>query len=235
MIRLHSVQKTYLSVQGGKETIFRDLNLHISQGSRTIVTGDSGCGKTTLLKILALIDEGFEGELVIDGEPLSRCKDAARARFRRTRLGFIFQDFALIPELTVLENVMVPLVLTGMRRRQAREQAALWLEKVGLSQDKGGHCAKYPIELSGGQQQRVGIARALSHRPKVILADEPTGNLDGNTTDAVMELILGCCEEVGSTFVMVTHDKRMLRHATDHIHISREVGKAAQIHCEAFR
>jgi len=230
MIKITNLQKTYRTLSGEQERVIADLNLHIPAGSRTFITGSSGSGKSTLLRILALIDDEITGELHLNGELANHLPDHKKAKLRRDNLGFIFQDYALIPELTILENVMVPLRLQGRPRAQAAEQAVFWLGRVGLDANLGGmgnFLKKYPAELSGGQQQRVGIARALCHRPKVIVADEPTGNLDQITGGEIMALILREQQELGSTLIVVTHDLALLQHATHHVEVKRAQGQPA--------
>jgi len=198
----------------------RDLTLRLPSGGRTLtvldgvtldvedaevcaVTGPSGSGKSTLLGLIAGLDRPSAGTIEVAGVALTPLGEDALARFRRDTLGFVFQAFHLIPTLTAAENVAVPLELAGAR--DARPRARALLDEVGLA-DRAHH---YPVQLSGGEQQRVAIARALALRPRVLLADEPTGNLDSATGGGVIELLLGLNRERGSTLLLVTHDEAL--------------------------
>ena len=190
----------------GEEKIqaVRGINLSIEQGDMIAIMGPSGCGKTTLLNVLSGIDEPSAGQVLIAGNPLFGISDDERTNIRAKEMGFIFQKFHLLDVMTAIENVEVPLLLMGNSPANAREIATRALEKVGLV-DRSKH---RPSELSGGQQQRVSIARAIVHSPSVILCDEPTGNLDSETSNQVMSLL----EEInqsGTTVVIVTHDEEV--------------------------
>jgi len=167
------------------------------------IMGPSGCGKTTLLNVLSGIDEPNSGEVMIDGNPMYSVSDDKRTQMRAQNLGFIFQDFNLLPVLSAVENVELPLLLLGKSASESRKSALEALDSVGLA-DRSEH---RPTELSGGQQQRVAIARAIVHHPKVILCDEPTGNLDSATSSTVMTLLKEINNKLGTTFLLVTHDK----------------------------
>lgn len=180
----------------------RKVSVSIAAGEMVAVMGPSGCGKTTLLNCLSGLDEFTSGEVQVAGESLSTLSDRDLTNLRRTRLGFIFQSFNLLPVLTAVENVELPLLLQGRSPGEARTAALSALDAVGLG-DRAGHL---PAELSGGQQQRVTIARAFVHGPKVILADEATGNLDTQTSEEVLELLLSLNADQGVTMVLVTHD-----------------------------
>ncbi len=186
--------------------MLQGINLEIQKGAFVAVTGPSGSGKTTLLGLLAGLDEPTTGSVELDGQDVARMSDDDRARFRVDRIGFVFQTFHLLPTLTALENVMVPLELAGSRARRngvpARENAMEIIRRVGL-QDRARH---YPVQLSGGEKQRVALARAFVNRPRILFADEPTGNLDRRTGDKVVELIQELNREESSTLVLVTHD-----------------------------
>ena len=192
----------------GEEKIqaVRGINLSIQQGDMIAIMGPSGCGKTTLLNVLSGIDEPSAGQVMISGNPLFGISDDDRTNIRAREMGFIFQKFHLLDVMTAVENVEVPLLLMGNSPTDARVKAEQALEKVGLG-DRSKH---RPSELSGGQQQRVSIARAIVHSPSVILCDEPTGNLDSETSNQVMDLL----EEInqsGTTVVIVTHDEEIAK------------------------
>ena len=185
----------------------KSTDIAFRKGEFTAVVGKSGSGKSTLLRILATLDRSDTGELWIEGTDVCRANDKELARFRRRRIGFIYQDYNLFPEYTAYENVIFPIHLDG--RTEDPEQINALLEKLGIS-----HCRdKCPQEMSGGEQQRVSIARALAIGPAVILADEPTGNLDAENAAKVVELLRFCCDEFGQTIVMVTHDQTMADYA----------------------
>ena len=198
MLRCASLSKTYLS--GGQQlTVLKDITFHVEPGSFVAIVGPSGSGKTTLLGLLAGLDRPSAGTVHIDGEELGALDEERLARLRGQKIGFVFQSFQLIPTLTAVENVQVPLELRG---EPAAERAAELLERVGL----GGRGHHYPAQLSGGEQQRVALARAFSTRPRVLLADEPTGNLDARTGATIIELMTELNRDLGTTLVLVTHD-----------------------------
>ena len=183
----------------------RGVDVTIGEGEMIAIMGPSGCGKTTLLNVLSGIDEPNSGEVMIAGRPMYSVSDDDRTQMRAENLGFIFQDFNLLPVLSAVENVELPLLLLGKSATEARNTALEALESVGLG-DRSDH---RPTELSGGQQQRVAVARAIVHHPKVILCDEPTGNLDSATSDTVMHLLKEINKKLGTTFLLVTHDKEI--------------------------
>ncbi len=185
--------------------VLHGIDLEVQSGALTLLVGESGCGKTTLISIMAATLEPTTGEVVALGTNLTRLPDRDRVRFRGENIGFVFQQFNLLPALTAQENVAVPLLILGRPRKQALEEAAVLLEKVNLG-DKMHH---RPTQLSGGQQQRVAIARALVHKPKLLVCDEPTSALDGKSGRTVMELIQNVAVGVGRAVVVVTHDKRV--------------------------
>jgi putative ABC transport system ATP-binding protein len=192
----------------------RDFNLTVNEGEFVAVTGPSGSGKTTFLTIAGLLEAFSAGSYRLDGIDVSRMGDGERSRIRNQKIGFIFQAFNLIPDLNVLDNIEVPLRYRGFGAAERRKRAADALARVGLSA-RGKH---YPAELSGGQQQRVAIARALAGEPRLLLADEPTGNLDSAMARSVMELL----EELhrdGATIVMVTHDPQLAARAQRNVHV----------------
>ena len=190
------------------------IHLDITKGEYVSVNGPSGCGKSTLLSILGLLDSPTEGSYLLDGKPVAKLTLSERARIRNREIGFIFQSFNLIGDLTVFENVELPLTYRGMKSSERKQRAAEALEKVGMSQ----RAKHLPSQLSGGQQQRVAVARALAGNPLILLADEPTGNLDSSNGESVMELLRNLNRE-GSTICMVTHDPRYARHADRTIHL----------------
>ena len=192
---------------GGELKVLTDLNMQVMRSEIVAVVGASGLGKTTLLHILGALEKPSKGQILFDGQPVSFNSDRAMARFRNSNVGFVFQMHHLIPEFNALENVMLPLMIKRMGKSEARARAADTLGRVGL-QDRLRHM---PGALSGGEQQRVAIARALVTQPTVVLADEPTGNLDLDTGDRVFELIQQINSSTGTTFVIVTHNERLAR------------------------
>jgi putative ABC transport system ATP-binding protein len=199
MLVARELTKEYLS--GGRPlAVLRDVSFDVAAGSFTAIVGPSGSGKTTLLGLLAGLDVPTRGRVLLDGTDLSTLDEDARARVRGERVGFVFQSFQLIPTLTAVENVAVPLELRG--ERGAERRAAELLERVGLA-GRGHH---FPAQLSGGEQQRVAVARAFVNRPRVLFADEPTGNLDTATGARIVELLEALNREDGTTIVLVTHD-----------------------------
>jgi putative ABC transport system ATP-binding protein len=190
------------------------VHLDIRRGDYVAISGPSGCGKSTLLSILGLLDSPTEGAYWLNGQPVEGLRLGQRARIRNREIGFIFQSFNLIGDLTVYENVELPLTYRGLGRSERRRRVSDALEKIGMS-----HRAKhYPSQLSGGQQQRVAVARALVGEPSILLADEPTGNLDSKNGEAVMELLTDL-HRGGATICMVTHDPRFARHADRTVHL----------------
>ncbi len=205
MIRVESLSKEYLS--GGRPlTVLKDITLEIPTGELAAIVGPSGSGKTTLLGLLAGLDRPTRGRVVVDGTDLTALSEDGLATFRAERVGFVFQSFHLIPTLTARENVEVPLELRG---EEARGRADELLARVGLK----GREHHYPAQLSGGEQQRVALARAFSNRPRILFADEPTGNLDQGTGQRVVDILLELNRELGTTTVLVTHDLELARKA----------------------
>jgi putative ABC transport system ATP-binding protein len=181
-------------------TVLRDVNFSVEQGTFVAIVGPSGSGKTTLLGLLAGLDTPTRGSVLLDGSDLAAMDEDARARLRGEKVGFVFQSFQLIPTLTAIENVQVPLELRG--ENNATERARDVLQRVGL----GDRLDHFPTQLSGGEQQRVAIARAFANKPRILFADEPTGNLDSDTGARIVELLEQLNRESGSTIVLVTHD-----------------------------
>jgi len=198
MLRCASLTKTFIS--GGRPlTVLNNITLDVEPGGFVAIVGPSGSGKTTLLGLLAGLDRPTSGTVHLDGQELGALDEDRRARLRAEKIGFVFQSFQLIPTLTALENVQVPLELRG---EDGGSRAADLLERVGLG-ERGGH---YPAQLSGGEQQRVALARAFSTRPRVLFADEPTGNLDAVTGATIIDLMCELNRDLATTLVLVTHD-----------------------------
>jgi putative ABC transport system ATP-binding protein len=203
MIRIENLHKSY-PIGKDKLHVLKGINLHIKEGEFVAIMGSSGSGKSTLLNIVGLLDSHDEGEYYLNGLKIENLNEKKAANLRNKFLGFVFQSFNLISYKTALENVALPLYYSGLGRKERTERALLYLEKVGLK-DWAHHL---PNELSGGQKQRVAIARALVTKPKVVLADEPTGALDSTTTDSVMELLKEINDE-GMTVFVITHEEEV--------------------------
>jgi putative ABC transport system ATP-binding protein len=201
MIVANGLGQTYRSA-GRTLTVLRDIDLRIAPEEFVAIVGPSGSGKTTLLGLLAGLDRPSAGTVHLDGQDLGALTEDERARFRAQRIGFVFQTFQLIPTLTAIENVRVPLELSGQDGTGAERRASELLGRVGLA-DRQDH---YPAQLSGGEQQRVALARAFANAPRILFADEPTGNLDAETGRGVIELILDLHQHEHTTLVLVTHD-----------------------------
>ncbi len=199
ILKISDLGKTYQSA-GKILTVLDHISFDVETGSTNAIVGPSGSGKTTLLGLCAGLDRPSTGSVALNGIDLSSLSEDKRAQVRNLYVGFIFQNFQLLPTLTALENIMVPLELRG--ETNIRTRAIDLLDKVGLA-DRGHH---YPAQLSGGEQQRVSLARAFSNRPKILFADEPTGNLDAETAEKVIKLIFDLNKEAGTTLVLVTHD-----------------------------
>jgi putative ABC transport system ATP-binding protein len=199
ILNIKEVSKQYTSA-GSTLTILDHINFSITKGSTVSITGPSGSGKTTLLGLCAGLDRATAGSVELNNIKLDKLSEDERAAVRNRYVGFIFQNFQLLPTLTALENVMVPLELRG--EKNIRPKAMELLDKVGLS-DRAHH---YPVQLSGGEQQRISLARAFSNTPAILFADEPTGNLDGETSEKVIKLLFDLNKEAGTTLVIVTHD-----------------------------
>ncbi|MFF1542976.1 ABC transporter ATP-binding protein [Streptomyces sp. NPDC058291] len=208
MYELRGVTKRYTR---GRDTVHAldGVDLTVPDGDRLVIQGPTGGGKSTLLQMIGALDRPTEGEIVLDGVDLAKLSEARLTKVRSENIGFVFQSFNLIPTLNAQENVETALVPLGVKRGERRERAAEALKSVGLG-ERLGHL---PSEMSGGQQQRVAIARALVKQPKVLLADEPTGNLDESMRDEIMDVLHTLWEEHGLTFVMVTHDSAIARKA----------------------
>jgi putative ABC transport system ATP-binding protein len=226
LIKLESVKKVFYTDEVETHAL-DNINLEIRPGEYVAIAGPSGCGKSTLLSILGLLDTPSDGRYSLQGQPVTNLKPAQRARVRNRQIGFIFQSFNLIGDLTVYENVELPLTYRGMRVAERRTHVTEALERVGMA-----HRAKHlPSQLSGGQQQRVAVARAVAGEPSILLADEPTGNLDSKNGEAVMDL-LAQLHGAGATICMVTHDARYASHAKRTIHLfdGRVVEESVAVH-----
>jgi putative ABC transport system ATP-binding protein len=213
VIQLRDVRKVFFADEIETHAL-AGIDLEIEKGEYLSISGPSGCGKSTLLSILGLLDSPTGGSYALNGTPVEELSMSERARVRNREIGFIFQAFNLIGDLTVYENIALPLTYRGMSPAERKERVQQSLERVGM-----GHRMKhYPSQLSGGPQQRVAVARALAGSPAILLADEPTGNLDSGNGEAVMELLCELHRE-GATICMVTHDPRYARHADRTIHL----------------
>jgi putative ABC transport system ATP-binding protein len=213
LIQLDGIKKVFLTDEVETHAL-AEISLGIRRGEFVCIAGPSGCGKSTLLSILGLLDSPTEGTYLLNAQSVAQLDFAQRARIRNREVGFIFQSFNLIGDLTVFENVELPLTYRGMSSTERKQRVAEALEKVGM----GHRTRHYPAQLSGGQQQRVAVARALGGKPSILLADEPTGNLDSRNGEAVMQL-LGNLHREGATICMVTHDPRFEKHAERIVHL----------------
>lgn len=206
MLKVERLTKSYRAA-GGTLTVLREVGFELAAGASLAIVGPSGSGKTTLLGLCAGLDRPTGGTVTLAGVSIGELDEDARARVRNAHVGFVFQNFQLVPTLTALENVLVPIELRGAGSRTAEAEARALLGRVGL----GERCGHYPVQLSGGEQQRVALARAFMNRPKILFCDEPTGNLDDDTAAAMAELIFGLNRERGTTLVMVTHNLDLAR------------------------
>ena len=234
LIQLKSVKKVFYTEEVETHAL-SDIHLEIKNGEFLAIAGPSGCGKTTLLSILGLLDTPTEGEYLLDGQPVANLTASQRAKIRNQHIGFIFQAFNLIGDLTVYENVELPLTYRGMPGSERKRRVHESLERVGMAH----RVNHYPSQLSGGQQQRVAVARAIVGEPLIVLADEPTGNLDSRNGKAVMDLMLELHRE-GSTICMVTHDPRYAHYSERTVNLfdgqvlSEEDAKRRQDEIEAL-
>jgi len=214
IIELKKVGKTYDSGREELE-ILRDLDFSLHEGTIVSITGESGCGKSTLLNLIAGLDDVSSGEVWTCGHPVHKLKENELAEFRSHEVGLVFQFHFLMKELTALENVFLPAWMGGIEKKAAKEEAMSWLDKVGL--ENRSH--SFPGQLSGGERQRVALARALMGRPKLILADEPTGNLDGENSRKVEDLLFNLVEESSTSLLLVTHDLELAARAPIHMKV----------------
>lgn len=204
ILSVNNLSKTFKS--GNKElTVLKNINFSIEKGISCAIVGPSGSGKTTLLGLCAGLDKPSSGDVILNDQKISALKESDLSAIRNEQIGFVFQSFQLIPTLTALENVMVPIELRGVSYREVEKKAIDLLDKVGLK-DRVTH---YPTQLSGGEQQRVGLARAFIHKPEVLFADEPTGNLDGDTGSQIEDLLFELNKDEGTTLIIVTHDREL--------------------------
>ena len=200
MIQLHGITKSFGSLQ-----VLRGIDLQVNRGEVVAIVGPSGAGKTTLLQIMGTLDRPDEGEVIIDGENVSRLSATKIAHFRNKNIGFVFQFHQLLPEFTALENVMIPALIGGTSKKEARQRAQELLDFMGLA-DRAEH---KPNQLSGGEKQRVAVARALVNHPAVVFADEPSGSLDTHNKEELHRLFFDLRDRMGQTFVIVTHDESL--------------------------
>jgi ABC-type lipoprotein export system ATPase subunit len=207
LVSVRSVGKVY-PLPKGELRVFQDLDFDLEGGELVAVMGASGVGKTTFLNLLGALDRPSEGTILLDGEDINSKTDREKSRLRNRKIGFVFQSFHLLPEFSALENVFLPLLIAGMEKREAARRGSALLAEVFLA-DRAG---QKPGLLSGGEQQRVAIARALVNEPKLLLADEPTGNLDWKTGEAVIQLIKDLHERRGLSSVIVTHNEKVARY-----------------------
>jgi len=213
LIRMENITKVFYTDEVETHAL-SGVHLEIRKGEYVSIAGPSGSGKSTLLALIGLLDSPSDGSYILNGQPVASLDISQRSRIRNREIGFIFQSFNLIGDLTVYENVELPLTYRGMASSERKQRVLTALERVGMS-----HRIKhYPSQLSGGQQQRVAVARALGGSPSILLADEPTGNLDSRNAEAVMDLLRDLHRE-GATICMVTHDPRFARHAERQIHL----------------
>jgi putative ABC transport system ATP-binding protein len=206
MLKVERLTKFYPTATGPL-TVLKEVGFDLAPGASHAIVGPSGSGKTTLLGLCAGLDRPSEGNVELAGESIGAMNEDERARVRNAHVGFVFQNFQLIPTLTALENVLVPVELRGEGGPGVEAEAQSLLGRVGL----GARTDHYPVQLSGGEQQRVALARAFINRPKILFCDEPTGNLDGDTAHAMIDLIFGLNREKGTTLVLVTHDLDLAR------------------------
>lgn len=210
MIQLHGITKSFGSLQ-----VLRGIDLQVSRGEVVAIVGPSGAGKTTLLQIMGTLDRPDEGEVIIDGENVSRLSATKIAHFRNKNIGFVFQFHQLLPEFSALENVMIPALIGGTSKKEARQRAQELLDFMGLA-DRAEH---KPNQLSGGEKQRVAVARALVNHPAVVFADEPSGSLDTHNKEELHRLFFDLRDRMGQTFVIVTHDETLASQTDRTIHM----------------
>ena len=206
------------SLAGGTIEVLKNLNLDLPKGEWIALTGPSGCGKTTLLHILAGLDRPTSGDILLDGQNIAKMSSSALTKLRKKRIGFVFQSYMLFPELSALENAALPALQWGANRNQVYENAQKWLETFGLAT----RLNHRPRELSGGEQQRVAIARSLINNPDIILADEPTGNLDAKAAQGIIDILQHVRSEQGKSLIMVTHDLNLAKQARRTIELKKQ-------------
>ncbi len=203
MLEVKNISKTFTSGDGKVHAV-NDISMQVAGGTFASIIGKSGSGKSTLLSLLGALDKPSKGEITVDDQDITKLGDRKLIKYRREKIGFVFQSYNLVPNLTALENVMLPMEFAGLSREKRRERAETLLKQVGLTAEKFN---RRPTRLSGGEQQRVAIARALANKPKLILADEPTGNLDSATGKIIIDLLKNLAKSEGTTIIAVTHDQ----------------------------
>ena len=217
LFQIKNLCKTF-SLAGGTIEVIKNLSLDLPKGEWLALTGPSGCGKTTLLHILAGLDRPTSGDILLDGQNIAKMSSSALTKLRKKRIGFVFQSYHLFPELSALENAALPALQWGVNRNQVYENAKKWLETFGL----GTRLNHRPRELSGGEQQRVAIARSLINNPDIILADEPTGNLDAKAAQGIIDILQHVRSGESKTLIMVTHDLNLAKQANRVIELKKQ-------------
>lgn len=217
LFQIKNLCKTF-SLAGGTIEVIKNLSLDLPKGEWLALTGPSGCGKTTLLHILAGLDRPTSGDILLDGQNIAKMSSSALTKLRKKRIGFVFQSYHLFPELSALENAALPALQWGVNRNQVYENAKKWLETFGLAK----RLNHRPRELSGGEQQRVAIARSLINNPDIILADEPTGNLDVKAAQGIIDILQHVRSGESKTLIMVTHDLNLAKQANRVIELKKQ-------------
>ena len=217
LFQIKNLCKTF-SLAGGTIEVIKNLSLDLPKGEWLALTGPSGCGKTTLLHILAGLDRPTSGDIFLDGQNIAKMSSSALTKLRKKRIGFVFQSYHLFPELSALENAALPALQWGVNRNQVYENAKKWLETFGLAK----RLNHRPRELSGGEQQRVAIARSLINNPDIILADEPTGNLDAKAAQGIIDILQHVRSGESKTLIMVTHDLNLAKQANRVIELKKQ-------------
>ncbi|MBQ9445584.1 MAG: ABC transporter ATP-binding protein [Victivallales bacterium] len=217
LFQIKNLYKSF-SLAGGTIEVIKNLSLDLPKGEWLALTGPSGCGKTTLLHILAGLDRPTSGDILLDGQNIAKMSSSALTKLRKQRIGFVFQSYMLFPELSALENAALPALQWGVNRNQVYENAKKWLETFGLAS----RLNHRPRELSGGEQQRVAIARSLINNPDIILADEPTGNLDAKAAQGIIDILQHVRTGKAKTLIMVTHDLNLAKQANRVIELKKQ-------------
>ena len=217
LFQIKNLHKSF-SLAGGTIEVIKNLSLDLPKGEWLALTGPSGCGKTTLLHILAGLDRPTSGDILLDGQNIAKMSSSALTKLRKQRIGFVFQSYMLFPELSALENAALPALQWGVNRNQVYENAKKWLETFGLAS----RLNHRPRELSGGEQQRVAIARSLINNPDIILADEPTGNLDAKAAQGIIDILQHVRTGKAKTLIMVTHDLNLAKQANRVIELKKQ-------------
>ena len=217
LFQIKNLHKSF-SLAGGTIEVIKDLSLDLPKGEWLALTGPSGCGKTTLLHILAGLDRPTSGDILLDGQNIAKMSSSALTKLRKQRIGFVFQSYMLFPELSALENAALPALQWGVNRNEVYQNAKKWLETFGLAS----RLNHRPRELSGGEQQRVAIARSLINNPDIILADEPTGNLDAKAAQGIIDILQHVRSGKAKTLIMVTHDLNLAKQANRVIELKKQ-------------